>query len=121
MEFTNNSILSRGIPLKEFGINNWAFDREGALLILRELKAKRIPILGGDIHEKRGSTIELCLDNWYCDREPNESINSYIDRSILVAHDYINSYILAVESTTLFSLTCPTEGEWREGTTQRHR
>ena len=103
MNATSQSVLSRGIPLKESGINNWAFDKEDALQVLCDLKSKGVPVFGGDVYEKKGTKIELGFDNWYCERNEHEDQSDFVERSILRAKSYITSYKPAVESNILFS------------------
>lgn len=104
MKSTVRDILSRGISLEESGINNWAFDKDGALQALCDLRAEGLPVLGGDVYEKKGPKIELGFDNWYCERNQNEDENDFVERSILKAESYIKSYRPVAESIVLFSL-----------------
>jgi len=86
------SILSMGEGLHEFGINNWALSKEQALNALCKFKELKIPILGGDVYEKKCCSYEANYDNWYCNQNDSEELNEFIARSIIVAQKYIENY-----------------------------
>jgi hypothetical protein len=43
-------------------------------------------------------------DNWYVEREPGETNQAYIDRSIRATDDFIKSYAARDEQSLLFAL-----------------
>jgi len=100
------SILSRGVSLHSAGVNSWALNREQALAAIEECEIEKVAVLGGDVYELSNGSLEQNYDNWYCDRNPGESIGEFIRRSIGIARTYILSYrgvkdvffVLVVES-----------------------
>lgn len=87
-----DSILSKGIFLKSFGVNNWAFTKDEALNVLKELEDANTPILGGDVWVLQNEQMNHNYDNWYCERLSDESYSDYVRRSICKANNYINNY-----------------------------
>ncbi len=104
-------VLSCGIPLLDFGINNWALNRSQSLLALVELKKRKISILGGDVYEIVNNMPESNNDNWYCNRHDNEALEDFVDRSINDASDYISSYVNPSGRKTLFVLVARETGK----------
>ncbi|WP_187170559.1 Imm40 family immunity protein [Salidesulfovibrio onnuriiensis] len=86
------NLLKRGIPIHEYGINNWLLSREDALFVANECKNNGIAIAGGDVYELLDHEPEPAHDNWYCEVNTNESFNNYISRSIAKTIEYISTY-----------------------------
>lgn len=86
------SIISSGLALHYIGISNWALSKEQALDALDKFEAEKIAVLGGDVYELNDGEPESNYDNWYCDREPDEPLENYVDRSINKARTYISNY-----------------------------
>ncbi|HEY0425775.1 MAG TPA: Imm40 family immunity protein [Rhodopila sp.] len=86
------SILSRGIDMEEFGSANWALCPEDALEALSKLHELGIPVLGGDVWEKRDGHPSLTLDNWFSRPKTDEPFAGFLERSIAEARNYIRSY-----------------------------
>ncbi|MCH6199871.1 Imm40 family immunity protein [Aquiflexum sp. LQ15W] len=89
---TVNEILKVGVSLESIGVKNWALSKEDAVKALDTFYELQIPILGGDVCESINEVIQYNYDNWYCDRQPNESQLDFVNRSITKARDYINNY-----------------------------
>ncbi|KRP51148.1 Imm40 family immunity protein [Pseudomonas trivialis] len=87
-------ILSKGIPLDNLGVRNWALGREDALNAICELEAFGIAILGGDVYKLVGEKAEQTYDSWYCDQGPDESDYIFSKRSSDKAKSYIFSYLM---------------------------
>lgn len=87
-----NEILKIGVSLELIGVKNWALSKEDAIKALDRFYELQIPILGGDVCENINGVIQYNYDNWYCDRQPNESRLDFASRSIGKAIDYINNY-----------------------------
>lgn len=85
-------ILSCGISLHEFGVNNWALNKKQSLQALKEFKEANVPLLGGDVYEVIDSVPESNYDNWFCDQDDNESLQEFVSRSIKYAKDFIINY-----------------------------
>lgn len=89
-----DKILSVGISLIESGINNWVLNRDDTLRAIQQLKALNVAVLGGDVYSINGDLVEPTGDNWFYNKNENESESEYIDNSIMQAANYINNYIL---------------------------
>ena len=85
-------ILEGGISLSSFGINNWALNKDQAMLAIDEFERHKIPILGGDVYEMVDGYPEANYDNWHCDRNADEELEDFVVRSVDCARDYIESY-----------------------------
>lgn len=94
-------ILSRGIPLCDLGVRNWALTRDHALHAIYQLEALGVAILGGDVYRLVGETVALTYDSWHCDQGPDEAGSDFSKRSSDAATSYILNYLM---SEGLFSL-----------------
>lgn len=98
------NILAGGIPLSSIGVDNWALTKEQAMLALEEFERRNMPVLGGDVYELVDAYPEPNYDNWYCDRNANESIEDFVARSVHYARDYIERYSNPSGHETFFVL-----------------
>ncbi len=96
-----DSILQIGIYLEDFHIYNWALTKDQALNILDELEKIQAAIVGGDVLRNENHVYSYTGDSWYCNRESGEPFNSYVQRSISKARDYIAKY--PVDENTYFN------------------
>jgi hypothetical protein len=87
-----DEILRTGVSLESIGVKNWAFSKEDAVRVLDKFYEMQIPILGGDVCEKINGVIQYNYDNWYINRQSNESQLDFVNRSIANAKYYINNY-----------------------------
>ncbi|MFC5473993.1 Imm40 family immunity protein [Paraherbaspirillum soli] len=98
-----DSILSVGRSLENIGVRNWALEQEAALAALDQLSAIGVAVLGGDVYAVSGSNVESNYDNWYCNRESNETEIDFIKRSVAKAKSYIANYQITAGSV-LFAI-----------------
>lgn len=87
-----DSLLCIGQPLEASGVSNWALDQLDALHALDSLYALGIAVAGGDVYRRGSGGLETTYDDWYCNKEIDEPMSSYVERSIGVARRYISSY-----------------------------
>ncbi len=92
MSLISEILEEGGISLESVGVKNWALSKEYALKVLEKFHELKIPIFGGDVCEIINGIIEYNYDNWYCEKEANESQFDFANRSIILARDYILSY-----------------------------
>jgi CO dehydrogenase/acetyl-CoA synthase beta subunit len=85
-------ILEKGVSLSSVGIDNWALNKDQAMLAIDEFEKHKIPVLGGDVYEIVDGYPEANYDNWYCDRNANEDLEGFVARSVGYARDYIENY-----------------------------
>ncbi|PID44174.1 MAG: hypothetical protein CSB47_11585 [Proteobacteria bacterium] len=97
-------ILESGVSLSSVGINNWALNKDQAMLAIDEFEKHKIPVLGGDVYEMVDGYPEANYDNWYCDRNANEELEDFVARSAGNARDYIESYSNLSGQETYFVL-----------------
>ncbi|WP_419785787.1 Imm40 family immunity protein [Pseudodesulfovibrio sp.] len=83
------ALLSSGVALHSSGINNWAFKKNQALLVLDEIRKINVPILGGDVFLFEDELLVPASENWFCDQLNKETYDEYVLRSINVAKSYI--------------------------------
>lgn len=84
--------LEKGISLSNIGIDNWALSKDQAILAIDEFEKLKIPVLGGDVYEMVGGSLELIYDNWYCNQNVDEDLEHYVVRSTSRARNYIKGY-----------------------------
>lgn len=97
-------IVSNGIALHEQGVNNWALPKRQALVALNKFENEKISVLGGDVYELNNNEPESNYDSWYCDKEPGESSDDYMVRSVNKARAYIFNYNSPNKRQELFVL-----------------
>lgn len=69
------------------------FTRENALLIATEIRQENIPIIGGDVYYLNNGEINVAYDHWDCsEKEDDETLRQYIERSYQATIDYITKY-----------------------------
>lgn len=95
-------ILVRGMPLEEFGINNWGFRIEQAASVIHDFKNRSIPILGGDVFTLADGHLTPTYHNWYCDRKCDESREDFVERSAQAASSFIASFQSSPSNISLF-------------------
>ena len=95
---------TKGIPLRELGIQDIALEREDALLAVQFLRKASIPILGGDVYLKRGAKIELAYADWHSDPHRGEDLDRYFERSWAGTENYLRSFSQPPDAMPLFSL-----------------
>jgi hypothetical protein len=108
IKVATESKISKYFSLEEIGIDNCAFPYEQAIMLVDMLRQSCVPILGGDVYLKIGSTIEITYDNWYCDKSVNESDGDFLKRSCDEAKCFISSYTEQKNAETLFSFVLTT-------------
>ena len=91
MEKLKDIMKTKGICLLEFGVNSRAFNREEIQDILEILREEGIAVKGGDVWKKNDNNIILTYDNWYCERNQNETYSDFVNRSIEYTNIYINN------------------------------
>ena len=84
--------ISKCFSLEEIGIDNYAFPYQQAILLVDVLRQSNVSILGGDVYLKRGSSIDISYDNWYCDKKEDEQDSVFVNRSCDVAKTFIKEY-----------------------------
>ena len=95
-------ILKNGIPLREIGINNWALSKNETLEAIDKFKKLGIPVLGGDVCQKIDSVMRLSYDNWYCNKNEEETIEEFTIRSCKKAKTYIEVFPINKPGKTYF-------------------
>lgn len=92
-----------GRPLEDVGVRNWALTQEDALAALTKFARIGIAVLGGDVYSVNNGVVESNYDNWYCNRNDDESDSAYVERSIAAARNYIENYRVP-EGSVLFAI-----------------
>lgn len=100
----SDAILKVGRSLEDVGVYNWALTKAEALMALDRLEAEGIAILGGDVYEMQIDSLQSNYDNWYCDREENESKLAFVSRSIAKAREYVTNYKSSRDAEYYFAI-----------------
>ncbi|MBV8619169.1 MAG: hypothetical protein JOY84_09930 [Curvibacter sp.] len=87
-----DTVLSVGRTLDSVGVRNWALEKGAALAALEQLSTMKVAVLGGDVYAVSGANVESNYDNWYCNRDSDETEADFIERSITKAKSYIANY-----------------------------
>lgn len=90
--------------LNGLGINNVAYSKCEALRMIGCFEEQGIPVLGGDVFLLKDNIPSLTYDNWYCDKNPQESDQEYVIQSCKKAYEYVSTYNSADSNKVLFSL-----------------
>lgn len=99
-----NYFFEKSISLKSIGVNNIALLKKDALEMLETVKSLEIPVLGGDVCEFFNGNLEYNYDNWYCNKEANESYKNFVERSVKKAKEYIKDYSIPNNKDVYFSI-----------------
>lgn len=89
--FKNN--IFHPYSLNDLGVNDVAYNREEALIIIDYLSEEVIPVLGGDVYFLENDTpCYTTYTGWSCDREKEENFSNYVKRSCKEAKEYIQHF-----------------------------
>ena len=80
-------LIGKEIDLKGIGINNIAWLKNDALLLLDYFEKESILVLGGDVLVKENEIYKHTYDNWYYEKE-----NGKLSDSIINTRVYIKNY-----------------------------
>ena len=79
--------------LREMGINDVAYIKEEALILINNLRNLVLPVLGGDVYILENKhDISYTDEGWSCERNENEDLLTYVNRSCQMAKEFINNY-----------------------------
>lgn len=81
--------LNDAYSLMDIGINEYAWDYENICLLIKKLKERRIPILGGDVYLVDNGTITPTYDSWYTKKDAE---CDYCESSYLQTLEYIDLF-----------------------------
>jgi hypothetical protein len=95
----------KGRALTEIGVAGVAFTREGILEALGCLKGSQVAVLGGDVLEVVNGKPQYTTDSWYANREPEEDLKAYLERTIAEAEQYVRRFPDPDDGTILYSPT----------------
>ena len=95
-------ILKKAISLNRFGINELAWEKEAAKMLITSLLEENIGILGGDVYKMNLDKLEPMYNNWACNIYNNESKDEYFLRSKIQSLDYINNYPIHPNEKIMF-------------------
>lgn len=90
--------------LNNLGINDVAYSKCEALKMITNLEEQGIPVLGGDVFILKENIPIPTYDNWYCDKNPQESYKEYVLRSCKKACEYVSTYRSNDLNNVVFSL-----------------
>lgn len=107
MEYTQ-LLEARGVSLASLGLIEVALKTSDALLAVEILAQSGVSILGGDVYFARGSRIEPAYANWFTERRPSDTPDSYLNRSCDEARRYISEFPKRPDVEPLFVIVVKT-------------
>lgn len=96
--------MTNYIDLSNWRINEIAYPQEEALKVLSTIKQECIPVLGGDVLTIINGIPTYTYDGWSCNRNENETLKDYVERSYNVAYKYISQYHSKSNDNYLFTI-----------------
>ena len=93
-----DSVHRRARSLSSLGLEEVAWSKRDALVVLEEIDGLAVAVLGGDVYRISGEELVPTYDNWSCGRELDESAVEFADRSRRVAVGYIDSHSVGEEA-----------------------
>lgn len=90
--FLPREFINKAISLKDFGINEYAWDYDFVMKIIDYLCDRKIVILGGDIYSLSNGVLKSAYANWYFNFDIRNTIEHNVNRSKETAIKYINNY-----------------------------
>lgn len=95
------SIINKGIFLKELGVFEYAWIFDDIKNIIEIFDKKKIPILGGDVYKMVNGNICKTYDSWYINK--SNECDFYI-KSYEKAISYISNYEKRNEAQFIYSI-----------------
>jgi len=95
-------LIENGVRLETIGVKNYALNKMRALEFLDILFEQSASVLGGDVYCMENGKLSLTFDNWYTEKNVNESEKLFYRRSISQANKYIQNYL---NNDTYFAFT----------------
>jgi hypothetical protein len=97
-------LKAKGVSLAALGLKEIALERDDALQAVGLLREAFVPILGGDVYQKRSTGIQPAYANWHSDSKPGETQDAYCSRSCSETENYIKKIPESSEAPPLFVL-----------------
>ncbi len=106
-----SKLWSRAQSLSELGLEELAWHPEDAFQLLRLIHQEEIAVLGGDVYLKRAGRLEPSHENWYAERDAEESLSAFASRSQTIAFENCVRLTApaAVERWVVLVLSAPME------------
>ncbi|MEO6907431.1 MAG: Imm40 family immunity protein [Abditibacteriaceae bacterium] len=98
-------LTEQGYSLSAIGASGFALKRNDALKLISLLEEIPTAILGGDVYFLKEGQLEVSYDNWYCNKLPDENYLNYVNRTHIIARNYIKNYRLMLDVTPIFDMT----------------
>lgn len=97
-------LATKGRDLKGIGLNEVALAKPDAIEAVRSLEGRQVAILGGDVYYENEGKIRSAHENWFCNRNPNESTADFAKRSQKIASDFLRRHKVGAETSHLYVL-----------------
>ncbi len=97
-------IIQNSISLKKYGINDLAWSKETAKHLINSILEDGIGVLGGDVYQVKGNSLEPLRDNWSCEPNEKESEKDCYYRSKLESLRYIEQYPVNLGEQIIFAI-----------------
>ena len=83
------NLWARAESLSGLGVDEVAWSANDAVQVLELLGATEIAVLGGHVYVKRAGQLEPNYDNWYAERDTQETLTGFAARSWSIAREYL--------------------------------
>lgn len=97
-------LQKKGRSLSDLGLAEVAWLWKDALMVIDYLAANRVAILGGDVYKCLNGKMESTYDNWYLNRERDQSWESFVTASHRKAWEFIKGYHARNGSSFYYSI-----------------
>lgn len=97
-------ITHKSISLEKYGLNDLAWSKEDAEVLIHKIIKDEIGILGGDVYEVTSTHLEPISENWSCEPAERETEGEYYLRSKSESLKYITNYPIPSGEKILFSI-----------------
>ena len=85
-------MIERSISLKELSVENLAWKKEDALLVIQHLMEQEKIILGGDVYKIENKKIAHTCDSWFYQVNLQKTLKINVQESACIAAKFINNY-----------------------------
>lgn len=103
------ALLNSAIPLKEFGILDFAWNSTDIFQIIEIFESIKEPILGGDVYRFEEGKLFQTYDSWYLN---NTNTPDFYLVSQKATQSYIKNYELKNAGHYVYSIVTPLMIQW---------
>lgn len=103
-DFLSDDLKEKAIHLQPLGVDDFAWRYSDIINVLELLLLNKYILLGGDVICFSKRNFFYTYDNWYYNFDITKSIHENIDKSNIIANDYIKAYYSRNGDEFIYSL-----------------